>query len=189
MAGYNQRFNNNADIFVNFYSFVFSHLRRNVVYVIINKLDRRYPAAFLGSFEFHTHERTDDMSAFNGKKRKNDSNGMFINDQHSSKDLPKKDGKRDIQTRLFVIVSIAILVIFVALVFYNSGILNKYTQAIDANGHKVTTSELSFYYKYQYNNFINQYSSYLDFIGLDTDKDLDEQECSSQKARLGRSIL
>lgn len=120
------------------------------------------------------------MSASQDKKRGKNAKGgsMYINDKSNAKNASKNGKKRDLHTILFVVVSFIIVVVFLVLIFFNSGILNKYVVAIDANGHKVTSSELSFYYNYQYDNFLNTYSDYLDYIGLDQTKDLDSQECT-----------
>lgn len=86
--------------------------------------------------------------------------------------------RENLNAIIFVIVAIVIIVAFLVMVFFNSGLSTKFTKAVDVNGHDVKTNELQFYYSYELNNFTNENQDYMSYLGLDLYGDLKKQPCT-----------
>ena len=60
------------------------------------------------------------------------------------------------------------LLVAVAAIVWKSNIIQRTTTAVTINGEKYTAAEVSFYYQNAYQSFINNYYSYMSYIGIDT---------------------
>lgn len=99
----------------------------------------------------------------------------------SSKDLPKRNIKKII---LLVVFALIIIGTIIGIVLYNK---NKKEDVPDKDVYvtvgdtSLTQTEYVFYYTMIVNNYINNYSDYLDYIGLDTSKDFSTQYYDEDK--------
>ena len=85
---------------------------------------------------------------------------------------------KDKKFRHTVIICVIIFAVLIAAaVFINSDYLSTNTTAVVVNGNKYSPAELNFYYNLAYNQFYEQYSSYISYL-LDTTKPLNAQECT-----------
>lgn len=125
------------------------------------------------------------MSASDKKKLRKEQTSAILSEKQIQ---AQKEAKRlKAYTLAFVIVMIAIVVITAAALIVravdNSGILLKNTIAASVDDHNLNTIELNYYYNDAINEFYNQWygqysdytDSYLEAVGLDTHKPLDEQ--------------
>ena len=75
-----------------------------------------------------------------------------------------------------VAVCAALVVILIAVVLFNSTLFYHAFPAVEIGDTTYNASELSYFYKSAYNNYVTQYSSYLQYMNLDTTKSLDSQD-------------
>lgn len=115
------------------------------------------------------------MSGSRQKKNRQDQNNDFLDPKTAREAAERKKQKRT--DRMYAAVFIAFLVVAVAVVTWNSGILQKRAAAVTVNGEKYTATEVNYYYSSIYNNFLGQYGSYASMLGLDTSKPLKSQAC------------
>ncbi|MFB0920341.1 MAG: hypothetical protein QMB62_05610, partial [Oscillospiraceae bacterium] len=73
-------------------------------------------------------------------------------------------------------VGVVVAVLIVALFIFSSNLPYTTLSAVTIGDTGYTAAEYSFFYKITYNNFVNQYSSYLQMMGLDTSKPLSSQK-------------
>jgi len=78
-------------------------------------------------------------------------------------------------TSIFVTI---VAVIIVGLITWSSNLFYTNFTALKVGDQSYTAAEYNFFYKTTYNNFVNQYGSYLQYVGLDTEKPLDSQKYS-----------
>ncbi|MDR1130977.1 MAG: peptidyl-prolyl cis-trans isomerase, partial [Oscillospiraceae bacterium] len=89
----------------------------------------------------------------------------------------KKAEKAKKRTRVTQAVVIVVLVLAViSLITFNSNLLYGNFTAARAGGTRYTAAEYTFFYKSAYNNFVQQYGDYLEYMGLDTTKSLSSQQ-------------
>lgn len=72
-------------------------------------------------------------------------------------------------------VSIAVVAVIAAIIVFSSNLLYSNFTAVKVGDVSYSAAEYSFFYKTTYNNFVSQYGSYIQYIGLDTTKSLDSQ--------------
>ena len=68
-----------------------------------------------------------------------------------------------------------VLVLGVFALYYVPGIVQQNMTATESENNKVTSPMLAFFFNNTYRNFVGQYSSYLQYTGLDVTKDLRDQ--------------
>lgn len=68
-----------------------------------------------------------------------------------------------------------LLIAGVFAVYYVPGIVQKNMTAAESDNNKITSPMLAFFFNNTYRNFVSQYSSYLQYTGLDVTKDLRDQ--------------
>lgn len=78
--------------------------------------------------------------------------------------------------RTGVVTGIIAVVLIVALFIFSSNLPYTTISAVTIGDTGYSAAEYSFFYKLNYNNFVNQYGSYLSMMGLDTTKSLDSQQ-------------
>ena len=89
--------------------------------------------------------------------------------------------KKAKEKRRWTIGTILVLVLIIATLFLNSGLLYKTATALTVGGERLTPAEVNYYYGNQYLNTLNSYGSYASMLGLDTSTGLTglrNQECS-----------
>ena len=80
-----------------------------------------------------------------------------------------------------LVAGIVVAVVVIALFAFSSNLFYSSFTALKIGDTSYTAAEYSFFYKMNYNNFVNQYSSYISMIGLDTTKSLSSQEYTDGK--------
>lgn len=74
------------------------------------------------------------------------------------------------EKRTITIVSIVIAVVVILLIVVNSSLFYRSAPAVTAGGVTYSASDLSFYYKSSYYNYLNTYGSYIEMLGLNLDQ-------------------
>jgi len=88
----------------------------------------------------------------------------------------EEEWKKEHRTNvLYAIVGITFVVVAVALVVWNSNFFQRRATAVSINGVKYTAADMNYYYITSYNSVVNQYSSYLSYLGLSTSTSLKKQ--------------
>ena len=98
----------------------------------------------------------------------------------------KKAKKQKITKITTTIVAIVLVVCLVGGLIYNAvysaafkkGTIQRDTVVLQTENYSVDAAMMSYFFYSQYNNFVNNYSSYLSSLGLDTSKSLKTQDCS-----------
>ena len=76
--------------------------------------------------------------------------------------------------------TIGVIILILAILLLNSGVMYTATTALKANNTRYTPAEVNYYYGNEYLNMVNMYGSYASIIGLDTSlgiSGLGNQEC------------
>lgn len=117
------------------------------------------------------------------KNQPQENNGQKIQTKYDRKmeERRKKEEQDKKEARIFKIGAMAFCLIIVAAIvgsiaasaIRKNSVLND--TYVTIGDHAVTKVEYDFYFNGIVNNYINTYSQYLSFMGLDTTKDLDEQ--------------
>ena len=76
---------------------------------------------------------------------------------------------------MYTLLAVIFVVVAIALVVYNSGVLQRNKTAVTLDGTEYTVGEMSYYYGNVYQNLLSQYGNYVGLIGLDTSKSLKDQ--------------
>jgi hypothetical protein len=129
----------------------------------------------------------DYMSASSKKKLRKEQEAAALTEKQLAE---KKEAKKlRIYTTIFAVVMALVLVIGVGSIIFNgitnSGIIERNTNALTVNGHKINSAEMGYYYIDSLNGFIHNAeeqfgesaSLYIQYVyGLDLTKPLDEQQ-------------
>lgn len=75
-----------------------------------------------------------------------------------------------------LVAGIVVAVVIIALFVFSSNLFYSNFSAVSIGNTSYTAAEYSFFYKMNYNSFVNQYGSYLSMMGLDTTKSLSSQQ-------------
>jgi len=113
------------------------------------------------------------MSASREKRRRKELTPVNTPEQTKEKKTQEKKDKA-----FSLVAKILAVVIVVALVFllvFNSGILQRTVKAVSVGDHKVTVTELNYYYNTTYKSAVSNMGDYAVYYGLDTSKDLHDQ--------------
>lgn len=95
----------------------------------------------------------------------------------------KKDSVKNTVIAVCVILIIALaLALFVFKQVVTSGIIERNTTVMSTENYKVSSSMMTYLFNSTYQNFANQYGSYLSSFGLDTTKSLKEQTSMDGKS-------
>ena len=84
------------------------------------------------------------------------------------------------------VVSVLLAVVFIGSILtinfiQNSGYLLRQKEALKSNNHSISAATFTYFFNYEYQNFVNQNSNYLSYYGLDVETDLRDQETSDGK--------
>lgn len=113
------------------------------------------------------------MSASKQKKLRQEQREQGLEKHQVAKQEADKKAKRAKVRNAIIGTIIALCVLVVILL--NSSFLYRNFSAVTVGGESYNASELSFFYKLEYSNFVNQYSNALTYFGLDTSKSLKSQ--------------
>lgn len=94
----------------------------------------------------------------------------------------RKDEKRT--NLLYGVIAAAVLIAVVVSFVWRSDFIPKTTTAATIDGEKYTAAEVEYYYQTAYRNFMNQYSYFASYLGLNTNATLRSQAISSAAAEM-----
>ena len=95
----------------------------------------------------------------------------------------RKEARQDRNFYIKCIVAVvAIAVAFVLCLLYNNQDFRKGMTAVTVNGEKFSATDLDYYYYTTISQYSSQYGTYLSYMGLDLNQDLDQQEYSDGKS-------
>lgn len=113
------------------------------------------------------------MSASQQKKTKGSDRFAGLNARQKAELEAQLKAKKEKRTVTIVCVVLVLLIAF--LIGINSNLLYRNATAVTCGDVKYSVADFSFYYKSAYNNYVEQYSSFLQYMGLDTSKPLRSQ--------------
>lgn len=96
-----------------------------------------------------------------------------------SKKIQKKEGngaKKALKIIAGILVAVVVLGVVSVYTVLSSGVIEKNTVAAKTENYTVTTAMLNYLYNTNYQNLVTNAGSYLEALGLDTKKPLDEQK-------------
>ncbi len=93
-----------------------------------------------------------------------------------------KDQKRS--NLLYGVIAAAFLIVVILSVIWRTNLIPKMSPAATIDGQNYNAGEVSYYYQNAYRNFVNQYSYFVSYLGLDTNLPLKGQEISSATAQM-----
>lgn len=114
------------------------------------------------------------MSASQQKKVRQDLREKGLEKHQLAQKKIEKAEKR--HTKIKATVSIIVVVIILVAGFIASNLAYSIFPAVKVGDVSYTAAQYNFFYNYTINSFLNQYSSYLSQIGLDTSKPYDQQK-------------
>lgn len=86
---------------------------------------------------------------------------------------------------LLIVVAALLALLLIGGVTYgaldSSGVLQRGRTAMETENFKVTNTMMTYFFRTQYNNFVNRYGQYLSYFGLDTSKSLKSQYYDTAK--------
>ena len=120
------------------------------------------------------------MSASREKKKRQEFTASGASDPKNSRAAEEAAVRRS--NRLYSGIFIALAVVAVGLLVYNSGIIGRNQTAVTIDGEKYTVPQTAYYYQQAYQNFMNTYGGYASLFGLDTSKPLKDQAYSEDQS-------
>lgn len=115
------------------------------------------------------------MSASREKRRRKEQGTEKIVALENEKAVQAKKDKT------FMIIAaaagIALVVLFIVLLFLNSGILQRSVKAVTVGDHDVKVADFNYYYNSNMKSAISNMGDYAAYYGLDVSKDLHDQPC------------
>lgn len=83
---------------------------------------------------------------------------------------------------LYGLIAAAFVVVVIVSIVWRSDLLPRMTNAATVDGQKYSAAEVGYYYQSAYRNFLNQYSYFASYLGLDSSVSLKNQELSQTAA-------
>lgn len=120
------------------------------------------------------------MSASREKKKRQEFLASGGVDPKAAREAEQKAAEKRSKI-LYTTAGVLFVVVAIALVVYNSGILQRNKTAVTIDGESYTVAETTYYYQEAYQNFLNQYGSYAALFGLDTTQPLKSQMYSEEQ--------
>ena len=115
------------------------------------------------------------MSASQDKKRRTDERALGTERRQVAS---QKEAKERKQSKIkWTVGTVIVVLLVVAILLGNSSLFYTARPALQVGDVKYSSAEVNYAYRSAYLTFCNQYGSYLSYVGLDTSKALDEQEC------------
>lgn len=112
------------------------------------------------------------MSASKSKKERKAEAALGLTEKQKEALAAQAKSKRN--KLIYAIVGIVVVICVAALLFWDSGIIQKNATAVTIGNHSYKAVDVDYYY----NSTLSSYSSYASLYGLDLEKPLDEQEIS-----------
>lgn len=107
------------------------------------------------------------MSASREKQlRQEQAESGYVDPKTIEEEAQRKSEKRS--NRLYAAIGVVFLIAVVAAIVWRSNIIAKNATALTIDDEKYSAAEVSFYYWNGYNNFLNNYSYLVSYMGLDT---------------------
>lgn len=127
----------------------------------------------MGHKIYPTAERTDlFMSASKSKKERKAEAALGLTEKQKQAIAAEAKAKRN--KLIYAIVGVVVVICIAALLFWDSGIIQKNATAVTVGSQSYKAVDVDYYY----NSTLSSYSSYASLYGLDLEKPLDEQEIS-----------
>lgn len=110
------------------------------------------------------------MSASKSKKERRAEAALGLSEKEKQAQTAAKKAKQ--KTVIYTIIGIVVALCVAALLFWDSGVIQKHSTAVTIGDHQYSVADVDYYY----NSTLSSYSSYAELYGLDLDQPLDEQE-------------
>lgn len=124
------------------------------------------------------------MSASRDKKARKDGTVPAATPKTVREARERKDEHRS--NVLYATIGIVFVLVAAFLLVWNSNIIQRGATAVTVDGEKYSAADVSYYYATSYNSFVNNYSSYLSYLGLSTSSSLKSQSLNdTAKSLLG----
>lgn len=94
----------------------------------------------------------------------------------------RQDEKRT--NLLYGLIAAVFLIVVIASLVWRSDMIPRMTTAATIDGEKYSTAEVAYYYRSAYSNFLNQYSYFTSYLGLNTNSSLKTQMVSETAASM-----
>ena len=94
----------------------------------------------------------------------------------------RKEEKRS--NLLYGVIAAAVLIAVIVSFVWRSDFIPKMTTAATIDGESYTATEVTYYYRTAYSNFLNQYSYFTSYLGLNTNATLQSQAISDTAAAM-----
>lgn len=118
------------------------------------------------------------MSA--SREKQNRQNSQTENPRTAREAQQRKEEKRS--SILYGAVAVVFLLVVLASIVWRTNLIPRMSTAADIDGQKYNAAEVSYYYNNAYQNFVNQYSYFVSYLGLDTNTPLKDQFVSETAA-------
>lgn len=116
------------------------------------------------------------MSASKEKKiRKDQRTAEWVDPKAVQAEQERKNQKRT--NIIFAVVAVLFVAVGIISVTWNSGVMQKNSDAVSINGTTYAPSTVQYYFVNSYNNFVSNNYSYLSFYGLTPGVSLKAQDC------------
>ena len=116
------------------------------------------------------------MSASTQKKIRQEQRVQGVEKRQVAQQKAEKAAKRASHVKLTA--WIVVLAIIAVALLISSGLFYSHFTALKVGDKSYSAAEYNFFYKSYVNNFVNQNSQYLSYLGLDTTKSYDKQQCN-----------
>ena len=113
------------------------------------------------------------MSASKEKKTRQEQAASGWTDPRTAREAQQRKEERR-NNALYAVIAILFVAAAVVTMVWKSGIVQRTATAAVVNGEKYTAAEVQYYYT----GTLNSYGNYLSYLGVDTSKDLRDQECT-----------
>lgn len=113
------------------------------------------------------------MSGFRDKKKRTEELTTGMTDKQLR--LTAQEKKNRQSKMLYIALTAVLCIAFVVLLVYNTGLIQRSVTAVTIGDKTYTAPQVQFYYQTAYNQFVNNNSQWLTYLGLDTSKPLETQ--------------
>lgn len=123
------------------------------------------------------------MSASREKKLRQDQSASGVTDVKTRRELEQKKAEQR-TNRLYAVIGVVFVLAVVVCLIWKSNIINRSATAVTIDGEKYTAAEVSYYYNSVYNSFLQNYSYFTSYLGLDTSVSLKSQTLNATAASM-----
>lgn len=123
------------------------------------------------------------MSASREKKLRQDQAASGAVDPKTLKEQEQKKAEQR-TNRLYAAIGVAFVLVVVVCLIWKSNIINRSATAVTIDDEKYTAAEVSYYYTSVYNSFLQNYSYFVSYLGLDTSASLKSQTVNATAASM-----